>query len=103
MSVSSLVYRKSCQRTTHTHTHTKERERERERERRERERERERDYTRIKDLSASRFFFTNLSLITNSATLNPSNNTNNCGKLKYTLIFLYILLSKSSQHTKSAK
>ena len=26
---------------------------------------------------------TNLSLMTNTATLNASNNTNNCGKLKY--------------------
>ena len=34
----------------------------------------------------SAFFFTNLSLMTNTATLNTSNkNTNNCGKLKYIL------------------
>ena len=74
------------------------REREREGERkRERERERQTDRQtdgqredntlslKAKDLSQVGFF-TNLSLMTNTATLNTSNkNTNNCGKLKYIL------------------
>ena len=62
--------------------------RERERGRRGRERERERENTLLhkdKDLSTSHFF-TNLSLMSYTATLNTSNkNTNNCGKLKYIL------------------
>ena len=62
--------------------------RRRERERGRRGRERERENTLLhkdKDLSTSRFF-TNLSLMSYTATLNTSNkNTNNCCKLKYIL------------------
>ena len=58
------------------------------------------------DLSTSRLFYKSV-LITNTATLNMSNkNTNNCGKLKYILRKeeeKNILLSKTSQHTNSAK
>ena len=83
-------------------------ERERERERdsktetdRERDRQRQRETDRDREGRQTdrhrQRTLKYLSLMTNTATLNTSNNTNNCGKLKYILRtkFKKLLLSKS--------